>query len=106
VDTDISFAGGPLNGASFSDGDTWVDGLVGVRGNFNITPQVYLTGWGLIGAGQADLDWDVAASFGYRFNDSISALAGYRAMGVDYSNDGFVFDVIQHGPVLGMVIRF
>lgn len=106
VDTRLSFSGGPLDGVSFSDGDTWIDGLVGLRGNVNLTPNLYLTGWGLVGAGEADLDWDVAASFGYRVNDSISALLGYRALGVDYSNDGFVFDVIQHGPVLGMVVRF
>lgn len=106
VDTKLSFSGGPLNGVTFSDGDTWVDGLAGLRGNVNITPKFYLTGWGLVGAGEADIDWDLAGSFGYHVNDSISALIGYRALGVDYSNDGFVFDVIQHGPVLGMVVRF
>lgn len=60
----------------------------------------------LIGAGQADLDWDVAAAIGYQFSDTISAVVGYRALGVDYSKDGFVFDVVQQGPILGMVIRF
>jgi len=34
VDTDISFSGGILDGVSVSDGATWVDGLVGVRGNY------------------------------------------------------------------------
>ncbi|POH31963.1 hypothetical protein ATY30_11145 [Sinorhizobium americanum] len=59
-----------------------------------------------MGAGQADLDWDVAAAIGYRFSDTVSAVAGYRALGVDYSNDGFLFDVVQQGPILGLVVKF
>lgn len=106
VDTDLSFSGGILDGVSRNDGATWVDAMAGFRGNYAITPEIYLTGWGLIGAGQADLDWDVAAAIGYRFRDTISAVVGYRALGVDYSKDGFVFDVVQQGPILGMVIRF
>ena len=106
VDTDLSFSGGILDGVSRSDGATWVDAMGGFRGNYAITPEIYLTGWGLIGAGQADLDWDVAAAIGYHFSDTISAVVGYRALGVDYSKDGFVFDVVQQGPILGMVVRF
>ncbi|TCN33348.1 hypothetical protein [Sinorhizobium americanum] len=106
VDTDLSFSGGILDGVSRSDGDTWVDALAGFRGTYSFTPEIYLTGWGLVGAGQADLDWDVAAAIGYRFSDTVSAVAGYRALGVDYSNDGFLFDVVQQGPILGLVVKF
>jgi hypothetical protein len=106
VDNDISFSGGILDGVSRSDGATWVDAVAGFRGNYSITPKIYLTGWGLVGAGGADVDWDVAGAVGYRFNNRISAVAGYRALGVDYSNDGFVFDVVQQGPILGVVMRF
>lgn len=106
VDTDISFNGGILDGDSFSDGATWVDGLVGVRGNFSFTPKFYFTGWALVGAGGADVDWDLAAGLGYRFNDRYSATVGYRALGVDYRNDGFVFDVVQQGPIMGLTVHF
>ena len=106
VDTDIGFTGGILNGVSASDGATWADGMVGVRGNYSITPEVYLTGWGLVGAGGADVDWDVAAAVGYKFNDRFSAVAGYRALGVNYEDNGFLFDVVEQGPILGLVIHF
>ena len=107
VDTDLSFNGLFLNGQSFSDGATWVDGLVGVRGNYSFTPRFYFTGWALVGAGGADIDWDVAGGLGYRINDRFSATLGYRALGVDYSNDdGFLFDVVQQGPILGLTVRF
>ncbi|RNJ45842.1 hypothetical protein B5V01_11175 [Mesorhizobium erdmanii] len=106
VNTDLDFHGGILDGVSASDGKTWVDGLVGVRANYSLTPEVYLTGWGMVGAGGANVDWDVAGALGYRFNDRFSAVAGYRALGVNYRNDGFVFDVIQQGPIMGLVMRF
>nr|WP_299503172.1 hypothetical protein [uncultured Rhizobium sp.] len=106
VDNELSFSGGLLDGVSRSDDATWVDGLIGFRGTYSLTPEIYLTGWGLVGAGGADLDWDVAGAVGFRFNDAVSAVVGYRALGVDYSNDGFVFDVVQQGPIVGVVIRF
>ena len=84
----------------------WVDGLVGVRANYSLTPEVYLTGWGMVGAGGANVDWDVAAALGYRINERFSAVAGYRALGVNYRNDGFVFDVVQQGPIMGLIMRF
>ncbi|WP_027998780.1 hypothetical protein [Sinorhizobium arboris] len=106
VESQLSFSGRLLDGRSRSDDATWVDGLAGFRGIYSLTSEIYLTGWGLVGAGGADLDWDVAAAIGYRFSDTISAVAGYRALGVDYSNNGFVFDAVQQGPILGLVLRF
>ena len=106
VDTDISFRGAFLDGETRSDGATWVDGLVGVRGSFAFTPKFYAVGWGLVGAGGADIDWDVMAGVGYNINDTFSATLGYRALGVDYSDDGFLFDAVQQGPIAGLTIRF
>jgi len=54
----------------------------------------------------SDFDWDLLAAAGYQFNNSISAALGYRALGVNYSHEDFVFDVVQHGPIAGVVIRF
>jgi opacity protein-like surface antigen len=106
VDTEISFSGAFLNGQSRSDSATWVDGLVGVRGTYNFNPKFYAFGWGLVGAGGADVDWDVMAGVGYNINESLSATLGYRALGVDYSDDGFLFDVVEQGPMAGLTVRF
>lgn len=106
VSSDLSFRGGALDGADFNDNATWIDGMAGFRGKYSLTDHVYVSGWGLIGAGGADVDWDTAVLLGYDFNERISAVAGYRALGVDYSNDGFLFDVVQQGPVFGAVLRF
>ncbi|MBB2750863.1 UNVERIFIED_ORG: hypothetical protein GGI57_001539 [Rhizobium aethiopicum] len=79
--------------------------MAGLRGVYSLTPTVYLTGWGLIGAGGADLDWDVGG-VGYKWNDTISAFIGYRALGVNYSNDTLTNDIVEHGPILGAVVHF
>lgn len=106
VDTDLSFNGGLLGGVEREDSATWVDAVVGLRGNYFFTPEIYATGWGLVGGGGADIDWDVGLGLGYKFNDTISAVAGYRALGVNYENDGFVFDVVQQGPIIGVSFHF
>jgi hypothetical protein len=107
VDTDISFVGGPLNGIGSSDGATWVDALAGLKGRFNITPEWYLSGWAMGGGGSSDYMWDLWGGVGYQFTDKISAVIGYRGTGVKYDNgEGFLFDVVQQGPVIGAVLRF
>lgn len=106
VETTLSFNGGLLGGIERSESATWLDGMAGLRGKYSFTPEIYLTGWGLVGGGGADIDWDVALGVGYDFNGRISAIAGYRALGVDYSDGGFVFNAVQQGPILGLAIKF
>lgn len=98
---------GLLGGTGLSQTETWADPIVGLKGHFSITPEFYLTGWGLIGGGaSAELTWDLMGGAGYQFSPSFSAVIGYRAAAVDYENDDFVYDVVQHGPILGAVFRF
>ncbi len=104
--TEISFNGGLFDGHSGRDSAAWVDAVAGIRGKYFLTDDLYFSGWGVVGAGQAKIDWDVAGTIGYQFRDNLSAVAGYRALGVDYSHDGFVYDVVQKGPILGMVFHF
>ena len=85
---------GLLGGLELSQTETWADPIVGLKGRLSVTPQIYLTSWGLIGGGaSSDLVWDVMAGAGYQFTETFSVEIGYRAAGVDYSNDGFVYDV-------------
>jgi len=96
---------GPLSG---SDDQWWVDPMIGVKGRAQGASRWYLTGWAMIGGFgvSSDIDWDLFGGIGYEISDRISLVGGYRGVGVDYSSDGFVFDVIEHGPILGGVFRF
>ncbi|MBL8575933.1 MAG: hypothetical protein JNK47_01795 [Mesorhizobium sp.] len=93
---------------SGSDGATWVDPMVGIRGRIDLNPTWYLTGWGMVGGfgASSDVSWDALGAVGYQWTERTSIVGGYRGLGVDYENDGFVYDVIQSGPVLGAVFRF
>lgn len=104
VKNELDFSGG----AEFEDSVTWVDPVVGLKGRASISPDFYVTGWALVGGFgvSSDLMWDVMGSVGYEFTDSFSMTAGYRVQSVDYHNNGFVYDVVQSGPMFGAVFKF
>lgn len=108
VDLALTAGGSPITQFSGRDGSTWVDPIIGVKGRLNIDDKWYLDGWGMIGGfGVAsDVTWDVMANVGYRWNDRLSFAAGYRALGVDYRHKGFVYNVVQRGPMAGLVWKF
>lgn len=108
VNNDFKVKGGLLDGVEKSDGATWVDPLVGAKLRVDVLPDVYISSWAMIGGFGAgsELMWDLMGGAGYRFNDNFSLFAGYRATSVDYSNDGFVYDVVEQGPVAALVLQF
>lgn len=97
-----------LDGRSADDSATWVDPLVGTKLRFDMTDNVYAAAWGMVGGFGvgSDMMWDVMAGAGYSFNEHFDLFAGYRAVSVDYEDDGFVYDVVQQGPVVAGVFRF
>lgn len=97
-------------GPDFSaDGSkSWVDPVIGLHGIWSINDQWFVQGGGDIGGFgvSSDLIWQANLVIGYRLNESVSLLAGYRGLGVDYSDGGFLVDTVAHGPVIGMTFRF
>jgi len=108
LENQIDFSGGPLALISPNLSKSWIDPMIGAKARIDLTPQIYLTMWGMVGGFgvSSRFTWDALAGVGYAFNDSISAVVGYRALAVDYESGGFLFDVVQHGPILGAVFKF
>ncbi|MDQ0317481.1 outer membrane protein [Amorphus orientalis] len=106
VRNELSFNGGFFNGRGFEDNATWVDAMGGLKGRFDLSDHVYLTGMALGGGGGSKFGWDLLGGVGYEFSDRISALAGYRAVGVDYQDGPFEFDTTIHGPIIGASFTF
>lgn len=104
--TKLSLKGGALDGRGERDSATWIDAVAGLRGQYALSEHWYLTGWGVIGAGQAKLDWDATAALAYQFKSNFSAVLGYRALGVNFNRNGFVYNVVQQGPILGLSYQF
>jgi hypothetical protein len=107
-DNTLTLNAGILPTASASATIDWVDPIVGLRGRYAVNDKWFLTGAGIIGGFGAGSDfmWDVVGGVGYKFTDSISASTGYRAFGVDYSKNGDVVDLVNHGPVIGLTYSF
>ena len=89
------------------DGDTWVDPVIGIKGGTDISDNVYLKGWAMVGGFGAGSDfmWDVFGGVGYDFNDRFSAFAGFRGGGADYKKGSFKWDVTMYGPMLGLGVK-
>jgi hypothetical protein len=109
VETALSVSGGLLGTRKRSQREEWVDPLVGVKGLSPIgDSKFFVSGFGLIGGFGAGSDfmWDVNANLGYQWTGAIATTIGYRYLDVDYEDGGFVYDIAQDGPVLGLSWRF
>ncbi len=87
---------------------SWTDPIIGIRTQWDINDQWYFVGRGDIGGFgvDSDLTWNVQASLGYRFNESVSLEVGYRYFDTDYSENNFIYDVAQSGALIGVNFTF
>ena len=91
-----------------STSKTWVDPVIGIRGQWNITEKWFLAGKadiGGFGVG-SDLVYTLQATAGYHFTQLISAELGYRYTSTDYSDSPFVYDIEQAGFYTGLIFTF
>jgi len=92
---------------TLSRDDYWFDPYVGLRGRYNFNKVFYTAVRGEIGGGVAsDLMWEVEGVIGINLTRSIFTEIGYRALAVDYDNDGLLFDTTMHGPQITTGITF
>jgi hypothetical protein len=103
--TELKLQGGNAAASlSASRSDTWLDGVVGVRGNIPLGERWFARYKAGIGTGDSDLTWDLQAVIGYRFTEHFDVRGGYRHFSVDYEkgDEDFVMDADVGGFILGM----
>jgi len=94
----------------------WLDPLIGARVRYTVAPghELVLRGdIGGFGAG-SDFSWQAIGAYGFELGTyqgiAFSGVIGYRALYVDYvqgeGRQRYEFDMLQHGPVLGISARF
>jgi hypothetical protein len=94
----------------------WLDPFIGLRLRHQFAPghELMLAGdIGGFGVG-SDFTWQLVGAYSWEFcvreNVRWSAVLGYRALSVDYSQgvgiNRFEYDAITHGPLLGVSARF
>jgi hypothetical protein len=107
VQTDLALTIGP-GGLSASDGDTWVDPVVGVKGRYDLNENWYMKGsalYGGFGVSSHSL-YDVAAFVGYEWANGIELYGGWRVADTKYDNGSFKWDITMSGPMLGLTFKF
>ncbi|MBP1750730.1 MAG: hypothetical protein H6Q52_3269 [Deltaproteobacteria bacterium] len=90
--------------------DSWVDPIIGARFTADLSKNVMINFRGDIGGFGvgSDFTWNGLAVIGYRFNEYITGLMGYRALYVDYKSgtSRVRFEETLHGPIMGVAFTF
>jgi hypothetical protein len=91
-----------------SDTQTWADLVIGIRFQQELTEKLFFRAVGDIGGFglESDLTWQAMVSLGYHVSDHSAVVLGYRAIGSDYTDKNFTYDVTSHGLLLGYEMKF
>ena len=109
ADSKLTLSGGPAGFYAIDNKEEWFDPIVGLKGLTMLGhSKFFLSGFLIIGGFGAGSDfiWDINANLGYQWGEKFSTTLGYRYLDVDYEDDGFLYDVAQQGPTLGLSWRF
>ena len=94
----------------------WLDPVIGAQLRYAVAPghELFLRGdIGGFGVG-SNFSWQATDGYSFDFGTyrgvTFSGVIGYRALSVDYTQgegrQRYEFDMLQHGPVLGISARF
>lgn len=88
--------------------ESWFDPVIGARTSVQLSPRWSLSAYGDVGGFgmSSDLTYQALGAVSYAFNDRWALSAGWRHYAVDYEEDGFVYDVTQSGPIMGVTFRW
>jgi hypothetical protein len=105
----------PALAATRSQSKGWIDPIFGARAVIQLNERfdfMLMGDIGGFGVG-SDLTWTLRAGFGYHFvmfDIPTTAYLGYAALGTDYTEGSglsrFEWNVVMHGPVLGLTLSF
>lgn len=90
----------------------WVDPFIGMRLQQAVAPGQSIMVRGDVGGfgAASDFTWQAMATFNMELcvtgGHQIDGYLGYRALSVDYSSSNYEYDAVQHGPVLGLTMKF
>lgn len=89
----------------FVDSSSVWDGIIGARGQVNLSEKWYLPYYLDIGTGDSDFTWQTSAGIGYRFSKCDVVLA-YRYLDWDFESGDAIDDMNISGPFLGVKFIF
>jgi len=86
----------------------WVDPIIGVRGQLNLTRWLFLAAQGDAGGFGvgSELTWVTQATVGVNLSRNVFVEGGYRYMYVDYDRDNFLYNMTTYGWFAGLGFKF
>ena len=108
LDTDVALKGGGLPEQKANGSKTIATPIIGMRGHIDIADGFGVTGAfdiGGFGLG-AQFTWQFLATVDYEISDGIALRTGFRAIGIDYTENGVDASLNWIGPVAGVTFQF
>lgn len=102
IDAEFDFNPG---GPTVSPSRSWVDAVVGLKMHYRITDHWFIEALADAGGISSDFTWQAYGAAGYHFVDWFALTLGFRYMGTDYQEDGFLFDATLQGALIGLKFR-
>ena len=88
-----------------SDSDSILDGVIGLKGQYNINDKWFIPYYADIGAGESDLTWQAMTGVGYRFK-WCDVLLTYRHLDYEFDSDFLMKDLTVSGVAMGAKFSF
>lgn len=98
--------------ADLSRKEDWIDPYVGASGTWPLGEKWSVTARGDVGGFGvgSDLAWNAVLRFEWKFSERATLTFGYRALDIDFEEgsgiDLFAYDMLQSGPVAGLLWHF
>lgn len=84
--------------------DSWA-GIVGIRGEVNLSGNWYMPYHLDIGTGDPDFTWQAFLGVGYRFQN-FDVMLGYRYLDWEFQSSSLISDLDVSGPIFGAKFAF
>lgn len=85
--------------------EVWGDGYIGARGALSLTDHWSLGAYADVGAGYSDYTWQAYGVINYALG-SIELSGGYRVYADNYDDDGYLYDIVESGVILGATFSY
>jgi len=91
-------------GNEINPNESWTDAFVGFMWRPPLSKRWTFASRVDVGAGSSDVVWNAAAALDFAVSRHVALFFGYRYLKYDYANDdnGFGYDVSQHGPLAAL----
>lgn len=105
VESKLTVSVASLPPGSVKSTDTSLDGVVGARGQINLSKTWFIPYYVDVGTGQSDFTWQGFGGVGYSFKP-VDVVVGYRYLYWNFDSSNDLSDLSFSGPLAGVVFKF